>query len=56
MKRSESNSTRTSQARLGQKVDEEFVAIMTEINGRYQDFNKHQRIRVEQWVSDYGLF
>ena len=40
---------RACQQRLGEKVDEEFVALMTEINARYQGFSKHQRIRVEQW-------
>ena len=31
------------------KLDEEFVRIMTEIDKRYSEFSKHDRIKVEQW-------
>lgn len=37
------------------KLDEEFVklivsSIQTMIEASYVDFNKHEKIRVEQWV------
>lgn len=31
------------------RLDEEFVKIMTEIEKRYSNFSKHERIRIEQW-------
>eukprot|EP01017_Pseudomicrothorax_dubius_P034877 TRINITY_DN482_c0_g1_i2.p1 TRINITY_DN482_c0_g1~~TRINITY_DN482_c0_g1_i2.p1 ORF type:complete len:111 (+),score=19.63 TRINITY_DN482_c0_g1_i2:227-559(+) len=32
------------------KVDEEFIRIMYEIEQSYNDLNKHEKIRVEQWT------
>jgi len=31
------------------RLDEEFIRLMTEIEKHYTPFNKHERIRVEQW-------
>jgi len=31
------------------RLDDEFVKLMTDIEKRYATFNKHERIRIEQW-------
>jgi GTP-binding protein EngB required for normal cell division len=31
------------------KIDEEFVKAMLEIEKHYSEFNKHDKIRIEQW-------
>ena len=34
------------------RLDEQFVLYMLEIENRYRDMTKHEKIRVEQWVGD----
>jgi len=31
------------------RLDEQFIRLMTEIEKHYTPFNKHERIRIEQW-------
>lgn len=33
-----------------EKIDEEFVEIMLEIEKSYCSMNKHEKVRIEQWV------
>jgi len=33
------------------KLDEEFVACMLQVENRYKVHPKHERIRIENWVS-----
>lgn len=35
---------------ISKKLDEEFVLYMLEIENRYKQMNKHDRIRIENWV------
>lgn len=37
------------------KLDEEFVACMLEVENRYKVHPKHERIRIENWVSSFLL-
>ena len=39
-----------SQDSIAKKLDEEFVLYMLEVEGRYQQMSKHERIRIENWV------
>ena len=41
---------------MSKKLDEEFVQYMLEVEQRYKEFNKHDRIRVENWVSASFIF
>ena len=36
---------------MSKKLDEEFVQYMLEIEGRYKNMIKQDRIRIENWVS-----
>ena len=40
-----------SQANMSKKLDEEFVLFMLEVENRYKVMTKHDRIRIENWVS-----
>lgn len=37
-------------SQVNAKLDEEFVYYMLQIESRYASFNKHEKIRIEQWV------
>ena len=41
-----------SQANMSKKLDEEFVLFMIEVENRYKEMSKHDRIRIENWVSN----
>lgn len=35
---------------LDEKLDEQFVRLLTNIENRYLIFNRHIQIRIEKWV------
>jgi hypothetical protein len=35
-----------------EKVDEEFIGMMLEIENSYGSLSKHEKVRIEQWVND----
>jgi len=41
---------------MSKKLDEEFVLFMLEVENRYTVMSKHDRIRIENWVSRYSYF
>ena len=45
------NEVLMSQANMSKKLDEEFVLFMLEVENRYKAMTKHDRIRIENWVS-----
>mgnify|MGYP003877265933 FL=1 len=34
----------------GMKLDEEFVKLMLDVEANYGKFNKHEKIKIEQWT------
>ena len=33
-----------------EKIDEEFIEMMLEIEKSYNSMSKHEKVRIEQWV------
>lgn len=38
------------ESEVGKRLDEQFIFLMLEVESRYESMNKHERMRVEQWV------
>lgn len=49
MKKAASMQNLNQNASLINKLDEQFIKIMLEIEKHYVTYNKHEKIRIEQW-------